>query len=121
MRDTANLELLEGAADGAGETADASLLTGSSAYRLVMRGRIRSTEGRRSPSRCPRPRRYGSWFTTLAAAWCGRWRKASTLPVRHAVEWDGTDLNGRALTSGIYFYAMQAGAWQSQKRMTLLR
>jgi hypothetical protein len=37
------------------------------------------------------------------------------------VEWDGRDDGGRSVGNGIYFYAMQAGAWQSQRRMTLLR
>jgi flagellar hook assembly protein FlgD len=37
------------------------------------------------------------------------------------VEWDGRDDEGRSVGNGIYFYAMQAGAWQSQKRMTLVK
>jgi len=39
----------------------------------------------------------------------------------HSVEWDGTDDGGRHVGSGIYFYTMRAGAWESQKRMTLLK
>jgi hypothetical protein len=39
----------------------------------------------------------------------------------HVAEWDGRDDAGRAAGSGIYFYAMRAGAYQSQRRMTLLK
>jgi hypothetical protein len=39
----------------------------------------------------------------------------------HGAEWDGRDDGGRPVGSGIYFYAMRAGAWQSQKRLTLLK
>jgi hypothetical protein len=39
----------------------------------------------------------------------------------HHAEWDGRDDSGRPLSSGIYFYGMKAGAYQSQKRMTLLK
>jgi hypothetical protein len=39
----------------------------------------------------------------------------------YVVEWDGTDDGGRALSAGVYFYSMQAGPWQSQRRVTLLR
>ena len=39
----------------------------------------------------------------------------------HAVEWDGRDAVGRPAGSGIYFYAMRAGSYQSQRRMTLLK
>jgi hypothetical protein len=46
----------------------------------------------------------------------GQWPAGS-----HAVVWDGRNDGGRSVGSGIYFYAMQAGAWQSQKRMTLLK
>jgi flagellar hook assembly protein FlgD len=39
----------------------------------------------------------------------------------HGAEWDGRDDGGRPVGSGIYFYAMRAGAWQSQKRLTVLK
>lgn len=39
----------------------------------------------------------------------------------HVAEWDGRDDGGRPLSSGLYFYGMKAGAYQSQKRMTMLK
>jgi hypothetical protein len=40
---------------------------------------------------------------------------------RRSVEWDGTNDEGRPVESGIYFYVMRAGGYESQRRMTLLK
>jgi hypothetical protein len=42
-------------------------------------------------------------------------------PARYQVEWDGTDMRGTPVASGIYFYELRAGAFQARKKMLLLR
>jgi hypothetical protein len=42
-------------------------------------------------------------------------------PGQHKVVWNGTNDNGQAVPSGIYFYRMKAGDYQSVKRMMLLK
>jgi hypothetical protein len=42
-------------------------------------------------------------------------------PGGQSAEWDGADDTGRRVGGGIYFYAMRAGGYHSQRRMTLLR
>jgi hypothetical protein len=39
----------------------------------------------------------------------------------HVVNFDGRDLNGKQLTSGMYFYRVTAGKYNSIKKMTLLK
>ncbi len=39
----------------------------------------------------------------------------------HRVVWDGTDMNRRAVASGIYFYTIQAGNFRQTKKMVLMR
>jgi len=39
----------------------------------------------------------------------------------HAVYWDGTDDNGRRLSSGIYFYKLQAGDFSAAKKLVFVR
>jgi len=39
----------------------------------------------------------------------------------YEVIWDGTDLNGRNVASGIYFYTIQAGDFRQTKKMVLMR
>jgi hypothetical protein len=39
----------------------------------------------------------------------------------HNVLWDGKDINGNYVTSGIYIYTIQAGEFQDVKKMILLR
>ena len=39
----------------------------------------------------------------------------------HEIMWDGKDSQGSDLPSGIYIYALRAGAIKLTKKMTLLR
>jgi len=39
----------------------------------------------------------------------------------YQVIWDGRDMNGRTVTSGIYFYTIQAGDFRMTKKMVLIR
>ncbi len=39
----------------------------------------------------------------------------------HSLQWDGTDNNGNALASGIYFYKMLAGKYSSTGKMVLMK
>jgi Ca-activated chloride channel homolog len=39
----------------------------------------------------------------------------------HRITWDGKDLNGRTVASGIYFYSMRAGDYFKTKKMIMLR
>jgi len=39
----------------------------------------------------------------------------------HEVGWDGRDDTGRMVSSGVYFYRMQAGSWHSQKKLVVFR
>jgi flagellar hook assembly protein FlgD len=40
---------------------------------------------------------------------------------RHQVAWDGTDADGRNVSSGVYLYRLEAGGEHLSGRMTLLR
>jgi FlgD Ig-like domain len=37
------------------------------------------------------------------------------------VSWDGSDENGSSVSSGVYFYRVQAGTWNATKKMTLVK
>jgi len=37
------------------------------------------------------------------------------------VVWDGTDQTGRPMTSGVYFYVLEAGGGRVARQMVLLR
>jgi flagellar hook assembly protein FlgD len=39
----------------------------------------------------------------------------------HTVRWDATDDNGAKVTSGVYFYRIQAGTYSAVRRMLLVR
>ena len=46
----------------------------------------------------------------------------TSLPIgNHKVVWDGKDYNGKGVSSGMYFYTLQAGAYKSTKKMMLLK
>jgi hypothetical protein len=40
---------------------------------------------------------------------------------RHGETWDGTDLAGRRMASGLYFYRLRAGDYESVKKMTIVK
>lgn len=40
---------------------------------------------------------------------------------KHTVIWDGTDSNGKNVTSGLYFYKMKSGKFSSSRKMILLK
>ncbi len=40
---------------------------------------------------------------------------------KHTVNWNGTDDNGRAVSSGLYFYKLQAGEYNQTKKMLLMK
>ena len=40
---------------------------------------------------------------------------------RYELQWDATNNNGQSLSSGIYFYRIQAGAFQEVKKMLLMK
>lgn len=40
---------------------------------------------------------------------------------RHSVQWDGSDAQGRAVASGVYFYRMEAGGRSLVRKMILLK
>lgn len=42
-------------------------------------------------------------------------------PGTHTVNWNGKDSNGRNVSSGIYFYKMQAGKYSNTKKMILMK
>jgi hypothetical protein len=42
-------------------------------------------------------------------------------PGYYTVTWDGTDHKGERVTSGVYFYRIVAGQFQSTRRMVLLK
>jgi len=39
----------------------------------------------------------------------------------HTVVWDGTDNNGRAVSSGVYFYRLETDTQQMTRKMMLLK
>ncbi len=42
-------------------------------------------------------------------------------PGVYRVIWDGTDMNGQLVASGIYFYTIQAGTFRATKKMVMMR
>jgi hypothetical protein len=40
---------------------------------------------------------------------------------RHGVMWDGRDADGQRMSSGIYFYVLQAGAFRASRKMLLVQ
>ena len=42
-------------------------------------------------------------------------------PGNHSITWNGRDKTGRSMPSGVYFYALEAGAHQARHKMLLLK
>jgi len=42
-------------------------------------------------------------------------------PGNHTIVWNGTDDNGRSVSSGVYYYKMQAGKYSSTKKMIMMK
>ncbi len=42
-------------------------------------------------------------------------------PGIYAADWNGRDVNGKSVSSGIYFYRMQAGDFSDMKKMVLVK
>jgi flagellar hook assembly protein FlgD len=42
-------------------------------------------------------------------------------PGYKSVAWDGTNADGQKVASGVYLYRMQAGSYESEKTMVLLK
>ncbi len=42
-------------------------------------------------------------------------------PGTYTVDWDGTDLDGKKVASGVYFSRMQAGVYSSTRKMSLVK
>ncbi len=40
---------------------------------------------------------------------------------RHTLDWDGFDMKGRRVTSGVYFYKVAAGSFEAEKKMVVLK
>jgi flagellar hook assembly protein FlgD len=40
---------------------------------------------------------------------------------KHSVIWNGRDDTGQPMSSGTYFYRLEAGGWGETKRMTLVK
>ncbi|MCJ7498179.1 MAG: T9SS type A sorting domain-containing protein, partial [candidate division Zixibacteria bacterium] len=55
----------------------------------------------------------------------GQWIKTMVnerqTPGEHSVIWYGEDENGREVSSGIYFYRLEAGNFKLTRRMVLLK
>ncbi|MCE5271785.1 T9SS type A sorting domain-containing protein [bacterium] len=42
-------------------------------------------------------------------------------PGQYSVNWDGTDEGGRRVSSGVYFYRIQAGEYRATRKMVVLK
>ena len=40
---------------------------------------------------------------------------------KHSVLWDGRDEHGESVSSGLYFYKLEAGAFNAVKKMILIK
>jgi flagellar hook assembly protein FlgD len=40
---------------------------------------------------------------------------------KHQVVWNGTDDNGSAVSSGLYFFRMKTGKYSSTRKMVLMK
>jgi hypothetical protein len=43
------------------------------------------------------------------------------VPAQHSVQWDGRDRGGRRVSSGVYFYSIEAGDFRATEKMVLLK
>jgi flagellar hook assembly protein FlgD len=42
-------------------------------------------------------------------------------PGNHTIVWNGTDNNGRSVSSGVYYYKMNAGKYSSTRKMIMMK
>ena len=68
--------------------------------------------------------RFG--FIMLWDIWCGSWilvnnRQENYLSRQRAAYWDGRNDMGEIVSSGVYFYTLEAGDYRRTRRMTVLR
>ena len=51
----------------------------------------------------------------------GKKKAGSYLDKKKAAYWDGKDQTGNAVSSGVYFYTMEAGDFQATRRMVIVK
>lgn len=69
----------------------------------------------------PRPRCATLEIYNLAGESVRTITKGLLQPGKNQITWDGLDRRGREVSSGIYFYRLQAGEWSQTRRLSLLR
>ncbi len=47
--------------------------------------------------------------------------RETKVPGQYSVNWDGTDEGGRRVSSGVYFYRIQAGEYRATRKMVVLK
>jgi len=50
-----------------------------------------------------------------------QWNITNQQPGWHEVIWDGTDMNGNTVSTGVYIYSLQAGDFIDTKKMVFMK